>query len=124
MRSTTPKAPSDAPGRLAYEWKTSSRWDGISATATGPPAIPSPDSEATFITEHYRGYTRQRDGGTVEYEVAHPSWRVWRADAPTLAADVSALYGPSFVPALANAPRSSYIAEGSAITVFRPRRIA
>jgi hypothetical protein len=34
-------------------------------------------SEAEFITEHYWGYARQRDGGTSEYEVEHPRWRVW-----------------------------------------------
>lgn len=124
MRSTAPAAPGESPGRVAYEWRMNSRWDGVSATAAGAPAIPSPASEATFVTEHYWGYTRQRDGGTVEYEVAHPPWRVWRGDAPVLSADVPRLYGSSFAAALANPPISSYIAEGSEVTVFRPRRIA
>lgn len=123
MRSTTPVSPSDAPGSIAYEWRMKSRWESVSATAAGAPAIPSPDSEATFITEHYWGYTRQRDGSTVEYEVAHPPWRVWDAEAPALVADVPALYGASFAAALAQVPRSSYIAEGSEVTVFRPRKI-
>jgi hypothetical protein len=39
-------------------------------------------SEAAFITEHYWGYTRQREGGTIEYRVEHPSWQIWdRAEA-------------------------------------------
>lgn len=124
MRSTAPRAATDTPGRVAYEWRHRGEWGGVSALAAGAPAIPAPDSEATFITEHYWGYTRQRDGGTVEYEVAHPPWRVWAAAEPRLIGDVSALYGDGFAPALAAVPGSSYIAEGSAVTVYRPRRIA
>jgi uncharacterized protein YqjF (DUF2071 family) len=76
MRSSAPTAPTELPGRVTYGWRTGSRWQELAATAAGAPAIPSPEAEATFITEHYWGYTRQRDGGTIEYEVAHPRWRV------------------------------------------------
>jgi uncharacterized protein YqjF (DUF2071 family) len=43
----------------------------------GAPRVLEAGSQAEFITEHYWGYTRQRDGRTVEYEVRHRSWRVW-----------------------------------------------
>lgn len=56
--------------------------------------------------------------------IAHPPWHVWTGSAPALAADVTGLYGASFASAPANPPRSSYIAEGSEVTVFQPRRIA
>jgi hypothetical protein len=124
MRSTAPVGDTDAPGRVAYEWRIGARWNALSARATGAPAIPSRASEAEFVTEHYWGYTRQRDGGTVEYEVAHPPWRVWPASAPTLDADVSTLYGAGLAAALAKPPVSAYIAEGSRVIVHRPRRIA
>jgi len=123
MRSSAPAAPTESPGRVSYGWRTESRWQELGATASGAPALPSPDSEATFITEHYWGYTRQRDGGTMEYEVAHPRWRVWGATGATLDADVPRLYGSSFAQALAERPVSAFIAEGSEITVYRPRRI-
>jgi len=123
MRSTTPAAPSEMPGRVSYGWRTGVRWQELSATAAGASALPSPDSEAAFITEHYWGYTRQRDGGTMEYEVAHPRWRVWDAADAALDADVPRLYGSSFARALAVRPVSAFIAEGSEITVYRPRRI-
>ena len=32
-----------------------------------------------FITEHYWGYTAQRNGGCTEYKVEHPRWNVWKA---------------------------------------------
>lgn len=123
MRSTAPAAPIESPGRVSYGWRTGLRWQELAATAVGVPAVPSPESEATFITEHYWGYTRQRDGGTVEYEVAHPRWRVWAASDATLDADVPRLYGSSFARALAARPVSAFIAEGSEITVYRPRRV-
>jgi hypothetical protein len=39
---------------------------------SGAPEEAAPGSEEEFITEHYWGYTRQRDGGTIEYRVEHP----------------------------------------------------
>ena len=123
MRSTTPAEPTELPGRVSYGWRTGARWQELAATATGVPALPAQESEAAFISEHYWGYTRQRDGGTMEYEVAHPRWRVWAAADATLDADVPRLYGSSFARPLAARPVSAFIAEGSEITVYRPRRI-
>ncbi len=126
MRSTTPRDAVAPPERVAYEWRTArgARWQRVAATAVGAPHVPPPEAEASFVTEHYWGYTRQRDGGTVEYEVAHPRWRVWAAEAPELSADVAALYGPAFVAALAGPPLSAFVADGSPIVVYRPRRLA
>lgn len=123
MRSTVPAAPVEAPGRLAYEWRAGGAWQRIAATALGTPAVPDPTSEAAFVTAHHWGYTRQRDGGTVEYEVAHPAWRVWRASVPVLEADVAQLYGPALAPALSGPPASALIAEGSSVIVYPPRRV-
>lgn len=124
MRSVVPATPVDAPGRLTYEWRTGAAWQSLAATAAGAPAVPEPGSEAAFITEHHWGYTRQRDGSTVEYEVTHPVWRVWSAADPVLAADVVELYGAAFAPALARSPVSALIAEGSPVAVYPPRRLA
>jgi uncharacterized protein len=125
MRSTVPGAPVEEPGRVSYEWRArgESQWQHVSATANGKAALPADASEESFITEHFWGYTRQRDGGTVEYEVSHPRWRVWAACEPSLDADVPRLYGSSFARTLSAAPVSAFIAEGSPVTVYRPRRL-
>lgn len=123
MRSAAPRAPMEDPGHVSYEWRTGSRWQHVSATASGPPSLPATTAEASFISEHFWGYTHQRDGGTVEYEVKHPRWRVWAAVEPSFDADVPRLYGSSFARALSAAPASAFVAEGSAVTVFRPRRL-
>ena len=88
-------------------------------------APPAPaGSEAEFITEHYWGYTRQRDGGTLEYQVEHPRWRVWTAPEASFAGDAVALYGAGFGAVLAAPPRSAHVAEGSAVLVRAGQRIA
>src|SRR5262245_15337239 len=120
MRSVTPMAPTDAPGRLVYEWRIRGMWQELSTLTVGPPSFVAPDSEATFITEHRWGYTRQRDGSTVEYEVAHPRWRVWDAKAPELRVDVNLVYGEAFVEALSRPPTSAFIAEGSPVVIYSP----
>jgi len=123
MRSTVPAAPTEAPGRLIYEWRAHAAWHRLATTAAGAPAAPAASSEAAFITGHHWGYTRQRDGATVEYEVTHPVWRVWAAADPVLAADVTTLYGPSFAVALSRPPVSALVAEGSPVVVHSPRRL-
>ena len=129
MRSTAPRRAGDAaPGRLAYAWRGGGRdprrWHTLEATVDGPAAPLGEGSEAEFVAEHYWGYTRQRDGGTVEYQVEHPRWRAWPATAASLDADVSGLYGAEFAEALGAAPRSAFVAEGSPVAVYFPRRLA
>ncbi len=123
MRSVAPAQATNAPGRIVYQWRTSAGWQQVGATAWGDPAIPDAASEAAFITEHYWGYTRQRDGGTVEYRVAHPAWRLWPARDATLEVDAPGVYGQPFARTLALPPVSSFVAEGSPVAVFRPQRI-
>ena len=45
-------------------------------TDGGAASLPSEGSLPWFITEHYWGYSGQRDGGCLEYEVRHPRWSV------------------------------------------------
>ncbi len=108
---------------VRYEWRRGGAWEGLSAEFSAAPALPADDSEETFITEHYWGYSRQRDGGTVEYQVEHPRWRVRSADRASLDCDVAALYGPGFVEALSAAPTSAFLADGSPVVVRRGRRL-
>ena len=127
MRSETPSAPTEAPGSIRYAWRrhttSGQAWEHVAARTVGDASVPAVDSEEQFITEHYWGYTRQRDGSTIEYEVRHPSWRVWQAGGAELRADVATLYGPGFVDALRGPPRSVFIAEGSPVSVHWPTHL-
>jgi uncharacterized protein YqjF (DUF2071 family) len=127
MRSETPSAPTDAPGVVRYAWRrrtaAGDSWEHVLARAVGDATVPAAGTEAQFITEHYWGYTRQRDGSTIEYEVRHPSWRVWSAEDAELRVDVATLYGSEFVGPLAGPPRSAFVAEGSAVSVHWPTHL-
>lgn len=107
-----------AGGRLRYEWYVNNRWCSLAATTVGRPALPAPGSLAEFITEHYWGYTSQRSGATLEYEVEHPRWAVWEAHTCELDCDVNAPYGSIFARYLQVPPRSAFVAEGSSVSVY------
>ena len=106
-----------------YAWRVGSDWTRLAARTEGDPRPIRLDSEEEFITEHYWGYTRQRDGGTIEYRVEHPRWNVWNASDAQLVGDLATVYGDAFARALAGPPRSAFVADGSPVTVFAPARI-
>lgn len=108
------------PTAARYEWRRGGRWEGLSVETDADPVLLAPGSEEEFIAEHYWGYTRQRDGSTIEYRVSHPRWRSAPARTARLDADVGALYGAPFDTLLAGEPRSAFVADGSAVTVYRP----
>lgn len=111
-------------GHVEFGWRYRGKWESLSAATRGEPAPIESGSEAEFIFEHYWGYARRRDGGTTEYEVEHPRWRVWPVETATLECDAANLYGPAFAAALAGTPRSAFVAEGSAVQVRRGVRCA
>ncbi|MDQ3625451.1 MAG: DUF2071 domain-containing protein [Verrucomicrobiota bacterium] len=115
--------PGGAAGDLSFRWRHRGRWHSIAARTRGEPGPMPPGSEQEFIFEHYWGYSRQRDGGTVEYQVEHPRWRVWPVENATFECDVASIYGSPFVNALSLPPRSAFVAEGSAVQVRSGTRI-
>lgn len=118
---------SNGDSRLAveYGWRSCSGWSRLSLTVEGPPEAPGPGSEEQFITEHYWGYAAQPDGSTMEYRVTHPAWRVWPARQAEFAGDanIEDLYGKELAAVLRGTPASVFLAEGSAVTVMRGRRL-
>ena len=109
--------------RREFAWRASGEWARVVATTAGPSRPLVPGSEAEFITEHYWGYTRQRDGGAIEYRVDHPRWNVWTAVDSRLEGDIAQVYGDAFAEALTGAPASAFVADGSQVTVYAPSRI-
>ncbi|MGO9113164.1 MAG: YqjF family protein [Thermoguttaceae bacterium] len=99
-----------------YRWKRYGKWESLGVLGRGEPQPLVAGSHEEFIAEHYWGYTA-RQGGCSEYQVEHPPWRIWPGTESYLHADVLALYGEMFVEALSVRPVSTFIAEGSAVTV-------
>jgi uncharacterized protein YqjF (DUF2071 family) len=103
---------------VEYSWRRGTKWESLKMSASGEPQNIPAGSHAEFITEHYWGYTSVR-AGCSEYRVQHPRWKIWNADSFEFSADVVALYGEQFAETLAAPPRSTFIADGSAISVER-----
>ena len=113
-----------APGIVRYEWRQRAGWSALAVEAAGIAAPLVPGSESEFITEHYWGYTRQRDGGTVEYHVVHAPWRIRRVPSPIVDGDLALTYGPVFGALMRRAPDSAFLADGSAVAVHHPSRLS
>ena len=111
------------PTHVEYAWRATNEWTRMIAEPAGPSAPLAAGSHEEFITEHYWGYTRQRDGGTVEYNVVHPPWRVRQVPRPRIEGDLGATYGAGFSALLSTAPESALLADGSPVAVHRPVRI-
>jgi len=123
MHSDVPASPVAAPGRIRYAWRGSAGWQSLALTAVGAPRLPDHGTEHAFISEHHWGYTRQRDGSTLEYRVEHAPWRVWVGADAVVPGDTTALHGSVFARSLSAAPTSVFLAEGSSVTVTRPRQL-
>jgi uncharacterized protein YqjF (DUF2071 family) len=107
----------------SYRWRSGTGWAEIRFESQGAAQALEDGSEEQFIAEHYWGYAAQPDGGCVEYQVTHPSWRVWQSRRAGFEGKVDDLYGPEFAEVLGSTPASAFLAEGSAVAVMRGRRL-
>lgn len=124
MHSDITTRDADASTRAVYGWSSHGIDHRFELRARGVPTIASPGSHEHFITEHYWGYTRQRDGGTIEYRVEHPAWHLRPAATVDVSAELAAFYGPALGEVLSARPVSAFLADGSPVTVSRPVRLA
>jgi uncharacterized protein YqjF (DUF2071 family) len=108
---------------VEYSWGFDAARCTISATTSRTPYLPDRGSLSEFITEHYWGYAI-RNGRTVEYQVDHPQWQVREADIAQFSGAAARYYGLDFARLLERPPDSAFLAEGSAVTVFKGTRIS
>jgi uncharacterized protein len=102
----------------SYFWRFNGIENYLKLTICGQAQSLIEGSLQEFITEHYWGYSAQRDGSTLEYHVAHPRWRVWETQTTELQCDVDKLYGKKFREALNQRPASAFLADGSDVKVY------
>jgi uncharacterized protein YqjF (DUF2071 family) len=117
--------PAGRPLAVAYAWHTrrGAAWNRVWLEPRGDALVAAPGSEEAFITQHFWGYTRTRFGGTIEYEVKHPKWRVWSVSRSLVEGDTSDVFGAPFARILKEPPHSAMYCGGSPVTVHRPTKI-
>jgi len=104
---------------VAYFWRFHGNENYLKLATCGGAQLLVEGSEQEFITEHYWGYARQRDGSTLEYRVEHPRWRVWETQAAELHCEAAELYGENFHDTLGRPPSSAFLADGSEVRVHK-----
>ncbi len=103
---------------LVYEWKRDGEWERVLALLTSPPRASRGESLEEFLAAQEWGYTRRGDKPTQEYRVEHPRWRIAHVTDCYIEADVASLFGRPFADALSAPPLSTFVAEGSPVSVF------
>ncbi|QQS30896.1 MAG: DUF2071 domain-containing protein [Sphingobacteriales bacterium] len=101
---------------VKYAWKFSNEWNYMRLTANPAPKDLMPGSIEEFITEHYWGFNKQKDGSTKAYQVEHPKWKVYDVLNYDVYCNAAMLYGQQFAPFLQK-PDSVLLAYGSEVTV-------
>ena len=110
-------------GWAAYEWQSAGRWNRVAARQHGPSRPAAKGSIEAFVKDRAWGYSRQRDGSTLEYQVEHPDWDIWPGSDPVLDCEVGEVFGPSFASTLSRPPASAFIAVGSEATLHPGHRV-
>jgi len=113
----------DTGRRVEYCWRLGHVSNRLVVSSKGAARNMTEGSLEQFIAEHYWGYAAQPNGGTVEYHVAHPPWRVWDVTNAEFSGDGGALYGPDFGAVLDGPPDSAILAEGSPVTVHAGNKL-
>jgi uncharacterized protein YqjF (DUF2071 family) len=90
----------------------------------GPAQEMGVGSEEEFLSERGWGYTRQRDGGAIEYRVEHARWRVWPNTRSELDGPLREFFDEPFPGILSGAPASVFVVDGGPVAVHLPERIA
>jgi uncharacterized protein len=109
---------------VQYSWKHRGTWQSLAVAASPTPQPIAAGSEEEFLTEHYWGYTKRRDGSTSKYEVKHPRWQTYPIQQATVDANFAELYGPNFAALNTQQPSSILLAEGSAVSVHSGTRLS
>lgn len=94
-------------------------FSGEVANELKPPEEGSIDE---FITEHYWGYSKGKNG-TLEYKVQHPIWKCCQLKDFQIEIDYASIYGNEFSFLTKQKPYNVLYAEGSAVSVSFPKRV-
>ena len=91
----------------------------ISVTADNKPYMPDKNSTEFFFKEHDLGVGQERNGKTLLYNVHHSEWRVFPIKSYSIEIDWDFFFGSKFAFLENKKPDSVFLAEGSAVEVYK-----
>jgi len=103
--------------KVEYGWQYGNAQNKIVMNTTGPSKLADDGSLEQFLAEHHWGYTSQKDGGTIEYRVEHPPWKIWKVRDAKFEGDMRALCGEKLGAVLQRPPSLAFVAEGSEASI-------
>jgi uncharacterized protein YqjF (DUF2071 family) len=108
---------------VEYQWDTTGSWCTLAARAEGESQELTPGSLEEFVTVRHWGYNGEAGKSTLEYQVDHPRWRIWRVGTDRVAYQAEPLCGHELARELKN-PISAIIADGSAVMIHWRTQVA
>jgi uncharacterized protein YqjF (DUF2071 family) len=103
-------------------WHRFGRGCTLTMTGAAEAVVPDEGSAGHWLTDHSLGVGRRRDGTTMLYNVAHPTWALREVLDLTLDVDFGAVYGREWAWLRDATPSHLSLAVGSPITVSPPVR--
>lgn len=108
---------------VSYTWQKGDCSNTLSVERGQSLGVPAEGSHGEFIIEHYWGYTKRGADRTDEYKVEHPKWELFAAGNPQIDVDFGETYGPDFDFLTTTKPKSTLLAAGSEIAVYKGQTI-
>ena len=103
---------------LGYQWKLNNLWFDMRVEGAEESIDMDTNTLEEFITEHYWGYSKQKNGRTIQYEVSHPRWKIQSVRNFNIDVDFCKLYGEKFRSLNGCIPASVILTPGSSVSVF------
>jgi uncharacterized protein YqjF (DUF2071 family) len=103
-------------------WHRFGRGSSLTVRGAADAVVPEDGTAAHWLTDHSLGVGRSRDGTTLHYNVAHPTWALREVVDVELDVDFGALYGDEWAWLRDGAPSHLSLAVGSGVTVSSPVR--
>jgi len=107
---------------IEYSWHMKKNLQKISVDSELVATEIEADTEIKFITEHYYGYTKQKNS-TYEYEVKHSKWTHYPVLNYNISVDFELNYGLNFKFLNLKDPNSIILTEGSEISVENKKQL-
>jgi len=101
-------------------WHRFGRGSSLTVKGAEDAVVPEAGSASHWLTHHSLGVGRRRDGTTLLYNVAHPTWALREVTGVAHEVDFGALYGGRWAWLNDATPSHLSLAVGSPITVSRP----